>query len=51
MNTYITKRNMMLQQWASKDLWILVKGYNILFNIIMNSRECVNLLELYSACV
>ena len=38
MNTYITKRNMMLQQWASKDLWILVKGYNILFNIIMNYR-------------
>ena len=37
-NRYITTRNRMLQQWASKDLWFLVKGYNILFNKIMNSR-------------
>ena len=37
-NRYITKRNRMLQQWAAKDLWLLVKGYNILFNKIIVFR-------------
>lgn len=37
-NRYIHKRNRLLQQWAAKDLWLLVKGYNILFNKIMNSK-------------
>lgn len=37
-NKYITKRNRMLQQWAAKDLWLLVKGYNILFNKIKSLR-------------
>lgn len=37
-NTYITKRNRMLQQWAAKDFWLLVKGYNILFNLIIKFR-------------
>lgn len=34
-NKYITKRNRILQQWADKNLWLLVKGYNILFNKII----------------
>lgn len=37
-NKYITKRNRMLQQWADKNLWLLVKVYNILFNLIINFR-------------
>lgn len=37
-NKYITRRNKILQQWADKDLWLLVKGYNILFNKIINFR-------------
>ena len=38
LNKNITKRNRMLQQWAAKDLWLLVKGYNILFNKLIMLR-------------
>ena len=37
-NKYITKRNQLLQQWAANDFWLLVKGYNILYNKITRSR-------------
>ena len=37
-NRHITKRNRILQLWAAKDYWLLVKGYNILFNKINTFR-------------
>lgn len=37
-NRYITKRNQILQQWANKDLWCLVRWYNILFNKLITFR-------------
>lgn len=34
-NRYISMKNRMLQQWAAKDLWLLVMAYNFLFNKII----------------
>lgn len=31
-NKYITTKNRMLQQWAANDFWLLVMGYNFLYN-------------------
>lgn len=37
-NSYITKRNRVLQLCAANNLWLLVIVYNILFNKIINFR-------------
>lgn len=34
-NRYISTRNRMLQLWAAKDFWLLVRIYNFLFNKII----------------
>ena len=34
-NKYVSMRNRMLQQCAANNLWVLVKGYNVLFNNII----------------
>lgn len=34
-NTYISGKNRMLQEWASRDWWLLVQLYNFIFNKII----------------
>ena len=34
-NTYISGKNRMLQEWASRDWWLLVQLYNFMFNKII----------------